>query len=268
LTVAFILRNISIIQPNNKGIYEAQFILILIAPLWINAFDYMLLGRMIWYFLPEKKVFGIKAQWCAGVFVISDIITFIIQLAGASQITSTDYTTQENGLHIYTAGVGLQEMVILVFTSLAWGFQKRLFMQTDRADLAAGKRLSYVLYTTLGLISFRIIYRIIEFSAGSQSKLSNTISNNEWFAYVFDSMPMFFALALFNVFHPGRTLVGPESEFPKLTKEEKKQKKMEKKLKKIEKKEAKKHKKEEQLRMKELSSAESGASTPSNTSNI
>jgi hypothetical protein len=32
--------------------------------------------------------------------------------------------------------------------------------------------------------------------------------------YVFDEMPMFFALIVFNIYHPGRVLSGPSSEFP------------------------------------------------------
>jgi hypothetical protein len=38
--------------------------------------------------------------------------------------------------------------------------------------------------------------------------------------YVFDEMPMFFALAVFNIYHPGRVLVGPESEYPKRNSEQ------------------------------------------------
>lgn len=40
-------------------------------------------------------------------------------------------------------------------------------------------------------------------------------------------MLMFFALVILNVFHPGRLLVGPGSEFPKLSRAEKKQAKRE-----------------------------------------
>jgi len=51
---------------------------------------------------------------------------------------------------------------------------------------------------------------------------------------------MFLAMVFWNVFHPGRFLVGPESEFPKkikLTKQEKKDAKLAKKAEKLAKKE-------------------------------
>lgn len=41
---------------------------------------------------------------------------------------------------------------------------------------------------------------------------------------------MFLALFILNVFHPGRVLVGPDSEFPRLTRAEKKRLKQEKKV--------------------------------------
>lgn len=60
--------------------------------------------------------------------------------------------------------------------------------------------------------------------------------------YVFDEMPMFLALVVFNIYHPGRVLIGLESDYPVLTKEEKATAKREKKERKIEKKLAKKNK--------------------------
>lgn len=52
---------------------------------------------------------------------------------------------------------------------------------------------------------------------------------NEAYIYVLDALPMFFAILLLNIFHPGRVLVGPESEFPKLSRKQKKALKEEKK---------------------------------------
>jgi hypothetical protein len=38
--------------------------------------------------------------------------------------------------------------------------------------------------------------------------------------YVFDEMPMFLALMVFHIYHPGRVLVGPDGELPTLIKGE------------------------------------------------
>lgn len=72
-------------------------------------------------------------------------------------------------------------------------------------------------------MQYRIIFRIVEFSAGNKSQIRITIDYNEWLMYVFDEMAMFLALVVFNIYHPGRVLVGPESDSPVLTSEEKPQ---------------------------------------------
>lgn len=80
----------------------------------------------------------------------------------------------------------------------------------------------------------RIIYRLIEYSRGLNT--NNPLPFHEAYMYVLDVMPMFTALIILNVWHPGRVLVGPDSSFPKLTRKEKKALKAEKKAIKAEKK--------------------------------
>lgn len=56
----------------------------------------------------------------------------------------------------------------------------------------------------------RIIFRLVEYSKG----LDSTIPNHEAYQYIFDTLPMLVALAIYNVFHPGRIMPGKESDFP------------------------------------------------------
>lgn len=73
-TVAYVIRPIAILNPTKQAWFDPQFLLILLAPLWINAFDYMVLGRMVYYFLDNKKLVGIKAERMALLFVLLDIL--------------------------------------------------------------------------------------------------------------------------------------------------------------------------------------------------
>jgi hypothetical protein len=73
-TAAYIIRPIAILKPTKQAWFDPQFLLILLAPLWINAFDYMVLGRMVYYFLDNKKLLGIKAERMAIFFVFLDIV--------------------------------------------------------------------------------------------------------------------------------------------------------------------------------------------------
>lgn len=58
---------------------------------------------------------------------------------------------------------------------------------------------------------------------------SNPIPYHEAYSYALDAFPMMVCLLILAVVHPGRTLVGPDSHFPKKTRAEKKAEKAEKK---------------------------------------
>lgn len=212
------------IQTKNDSIDHASFIFILLAPLWINAFVYIVLGKLVYMYMPDKRLGKIKAQKLGLYFVIMDISSFFVQLVGGILVVGGDGHPDrvKTGLHIYTAGTSLQEAVILVFVGLSINFSRRLKNENIEKNIASAKRLMLVLYTALGLITFRILFRILEFASPGDSTVYRTINTHEYFIFIFDSTPMFLALLSFNIFHPGKTLHGPDSEYPKLTKEQKK----------------------------------------------
>ena len=73
----------------------------LLAPLWISAFDYMLLARMVHFFVPSRSLFRIKASTFALILVSLDIIAFIIQLIGVKMARSrAPPAEQRNGIHV------------------------------------------------------------------------------------------------------------------------------------------------------------------------
>jgi RTA1 like protein len=232
--VSFALRSAGAQNQQSTAFAYASQILVLLAPLWLNAFDYMVLGRMIYFFVPEQKIWGIRARKLAVWFVCADMLSFLTQLGGGSLIqNNNDNNVLMIGIHIYMGGIGLQEFFILIFTAFAFRFRTRM-LRIERSEqigqygegqlLAVGLEnpsrkphwnfLLYALLGTLALITTRIIYRLCEFSAGIDPN-TNPLPYHEWYFYVFDATPMFFALVLMNLAHPGRILVGPDSEFPK-----------------------------------------------------
>ncbi|KIX03222.1 uncharacterized protein Z518_06774 [Rhinocladiella mackenziei CBS 650.93] len=267
-TGGYIARIYSIENQLNSGIYTAQLLLILLAPLWINAYIYMLLGRMIHFFLENDRVFKIRARMITRMFVAFDITAFLIQAVGGT-MTGPDVSpsVQQTGLNIYTAGVGVQLFFLVIFVALAIGFQRKVHRQSNNTYQAApldleAQQTSYplpspnapqssfridspvplpdpnlatnllrTLYTTLALVILRNIYRLVEFGTGENSP---TVKH-EWFAYVFDAVPMFFALVILNIFYPGKVLQGPRSDFSEEDKARKQAKKDKKAAKKAEK---------------------------------
>ncbi|KAF8904711.1 RTA1 like protein-domain-containing protein [Gymnopilus junonius] len=235
-TAAFILRIISTRHQISLAFYEPSFLLIFLAPLWFNAFDYMLLGRMICFYLPSRAIFHIPATRLTKLFVFFDVVAFLVQVTGGVMASSGPDESQSAinlGLHIYMGGIGLQQFAILVFTSLAVGLHVELLKMEKEGSLwhrgkeKGWRKLVYTLYASLIFkVLVRIIFRLIEFSpAGNAS----SIPGHEAFFYCLDSLPMAIAAYLMNIFHPGSILVGPDSEFPTKTRREKKAEKQAKK---------------------------------------
>lgn len=99
-TVGFVFRLLGARDPRNQTYAVGSNILILLAPLWINAFAYMVVGRMAYYWLPGKRLWKIKARTLTTWFVWLDVITFLVQATGGSMIDQTDPGTAQIGLDV------------------------------------------------------------------------------------------------------------------------------------------------------------------------
>ncbi|KAJ5627410.1 hypothetical protein N7528_004837 [Penicillium herquei] len=210
-TITYIFRVLSIQYPDNYGDYVAWFVLILVAPLLTNAFVYMVVGRMVWNFTNDARVLKVR-PWNFGLFFVTlDIIAFIVQVYGAASASGNDipYNTEMMGLHVYMGGVGLQQFFVIMFVICAIFFHRQI-LQQKRSDMKTALLLLYVLYGVLALITLRIIFRLCEYSQG----LDSQIPLHEAYQYCLDSLPMFIALVMLNVIHPGRLMPGKESEMP------------------------------------------------------
>jgi len=80
--------------------------------------------------------------------------SFIVQLVGALATVGNNAkpSTIKLGLHIYTAGVCLQQAVILGFVVLCVLFQRRMNRESSR-HVSQGNRLMLALYLSLALIT-------------------------------------------------------------------------------------------------------------------
>ncbi|KAJ7748794.1 RTA1 like protein-domain-containing protein [Mycena maculata] len=208
-TAGLILRVLSVLHTTSSAYGTPSQLLILLAPLWINAFLYMLMSRVVYLFVPEKRIAGISAQRLSLCFVLLDITAFLMQAGGGSLINSDNSgKIQMLGIHIYMGGIGLQQFFILGFTALVVNFHVKMNRISGSTEW---KRPLYAMYASLGFITIRIVFRLIEFSSGIYSPLTM----HEAPFYCLEATPMFLALLLWNVYHPGQILVGPESEFPR-----------------------------------------------------
>ncbi|ORY13041.1 RTA1 like protein-domain-containing protein [Clohesyomyces aquaticus] len=244
--ISFVTRAIGSHDQQKLSYAFASQILFLLAPLWLNAYAYMTAGRMIYTFHPAKKVYGIKAISIGKYFVWLDIFSFLVQGTGGSMLSpGSSADSMKIGKNVYMTGVGIQELFIVLFTGLIVRFhiEYSRMLKSGTAQSPGNQRwkwLTYALYACLVLITVRIIFRLVEFSAGVE--ISNPLPYHEIYALILDAFPMVLAMTILTVIHPGMVLKGPESEFPsrKERRAEKKAKKAEKKAQKEEKKMAKK----------------------------
>ncbi|KAJ7661730.1 RTA1 like protein-domain-containing protein [Mycena rosella] len=213
-TSGLTLRVFSVLNTTSAAFGTPSQILILLAPIWINAFLYVLMSRFVYFFVPDKSVGGISAQRLSLCFVLLDITAFLMQAGGGLIINSDSARVALIGIHVYMGGIGLQQVFICGFIALVVRFHYKMLRTDGPTDW---KRPLYVMYASLALITIRIIFRLIEFSSGVLSP----ITMHEAPFYCLEALPMFVALLLWNVFHPGQVLVGPESEFPKKVKKSK-----------------------------------------------
>ncbi|OKL56095.1 hypothetical protein UA08_08788 [Talaromyces atroroseus] len=222
-TITYILRIVSIKTPASLGDYAGWFVLILVAPLWTNAFVYMVFGRMVWNYVPDASIRGIRAWKFGMYFVVLDIIAFIIQVSGAASAESSNTETVAQtlqGIHIYMGGVALQQVFIFVFCYFAYELWHSLHKQqksgikvstaSPNLSIQSGLVLLYALGMVLVLITLRILFRLAEYAHG----LTSTIPNHEAYQYCLDSLPMLLAFVILSVVHPGSIMKGPECEIP------------------------------------------------------
>ncbi|KAH7268778.1 RTA1 like protein-domain-containing protein [Fusarium solani] len=217
--VCFILRALGARDQQESTYMIVSTLLLLLAPLWINAFAYMTVARLVHFLHPRRRLAGLSAQWLAKCFVAVDVLCFIIQAAGGAMLADQNNSdTADLGRKVYMAGVGVQLGCVLIFLTI-----HTLFYREISRNRHAGKHrvrslwtmwLLWVIYVVLALIVVRIIFRLVEFSQGASS--SNVILRHEEFQLYLDALPMLIAVVVLNVVHPGMVLQGPESSFPSI----------------------------------------------------
>ncbi|KAF2874642.1 RTA1 like protein-domain-containing protein [Massariosphaeria phaeospora] len=217
-TGAYAFRALGSKNQQSSGIATVAQILVLVAPIWVNAFAYMVFARIVHFYSPTRKIWFFSPSILALVFVTLDIVSFVIQLVGGGMAgPGASPESQKKGLNIYMGGIGMQEGFIVLFLGLVITFHRDQ-LQAERvgrltADKIGGwKWLIWALYGCLLAITIRIIYRLAEFSAGLGA--SNPLPSNEPLLYVLESTPMWLAILAWNIVHPGRFIHGADAKMP------------------------------------------------------
>ncbi|KXS09547.1 hypothetical protein M427DRAFT_38692 [Gonapodya prolifera JEL478] len=180
----------------------AQHGLIVLAPVFFSAGYYVILSRTI--NLLGDAYSPIRSRLVVGIFVSSDLISFIIQVSGSGLLLgSTDIDMINIGEKVLVGGLVVQAVSTALFLLL-------VVVVTVRAKDLQGswKRIIAVLLLGAVLILVRSIYRVAEFSGG----FTGPLALNETLMYILDILLMFNAAGVLCLVHPAVHLRVTERE--------------------------------------------------------
>ncbi|ODQ67683.1 RTA1-domain-containing protein [Nadsonia fulvescens var. elongata DSM 6958] len=210
-------------NPNTGGsgvgdsMYKCEYACLLIGPIFHAAFVYTVFGRLSRE--TPRNFTLIKPKLVAPCFFASDIISFLIQVAGAGVLLSASSSSAINtGNAIIQAGlaINLASFVLFLIFCSYFTYCIRKFVKSKAYPWA--QYCTLLLWLSAFAILVRQVYRVIEFADG----FYGSIAIHEVYFYVFDAVPIFVAGLVWCVFFPERfiypgfyvatTSVGNETE--------------------------------------------------------
>ena len=169
------------------------------APALFAASIYMELGRIVLMVRGEKNLF-IRRTWLTKIFVIGDVVSFLLQAGGAGLLASGKQNMINTGNNIIIVGLFFQIVFFGLFVVAGLIFHLRMSKApTQLSYERPWAKHMMSLYIVSILIFVRSIVRTVEYIEG----YGGYLMSHEIFLYVFDAVPMFFAVVCMIVIHPG-----------------------------------------------------------------
>ncbi|RAL14299.1 RTA1 domain-containing protein [Aspergillus homomorphus CBS 101889] len=187
----YIARIFSHFDTQALGPYITQTMLILVAPPLFAASIYMTLGRLI-VRLDAESASLIRVRWLTKIFVVGDVISFILQCGGGGYMAAGTLEAMENGEHIVIAGLAIQLLFFGFFILVAAVFHTRVRHSISMISVRSHSGrfswpgLMWTLYLACALILVRSVFRVVEFVQGNDG----FIMRREYLLYIFDALLM------------------------------------------------------------------------------
>ena len=203
----WILRAISARNVENIPIFIAQTVFIYAGPPIYAAAEYNVLGRLMHYLpmhapLNPSRVFYL--------FLYMGIAVESLTGAGAGRLAAAHFGTPiyVSGGVLISVALVLQGVIECLFISMVALLHRRCV----RARMLAPnvRMLCIMLYGTSTLVLLRCIFRAVEafgmYTGNCGEYYCGTVTNDEWYLYVFEAAPMVLFTYWLNIIHPGRFL--------------------------------------------------------------
>ncbi|KAF2686701.1 RTA1-domain-containing protein [Lentithecium fluviatile CBS 122367] len=185
-----------------------QTVLVLLAPILFAASVYMFLGRIM-RATGRSSHSIIRPTWLTKIFVTGDVVCFITQGAGAAIMgNATAKKTIDLGSTIILVGLVVQVLIFGLFLAAGILFHKRMRKGPGSKSTWEWERYLVLLYAASLIITFRNVFRVVEYALGDDGYLLQ----NEWPIYVFDALPMAAVLIICSLWYVGNLASGADSQ--------------------------------------------------------
>lgn len=155
--------------PNfSVSVYSAHTIFVLVAPSVFAASIYMVLGRIMVITDGEQHSI-IRGRWLTKIFVVGDVVSFLMQGAGGGIMASGSIDSMKMGENIIIGGLVVQILFFTCFIVTAGIFHARLIRVPTSKSMQVyhlWRRSLYSLYAGSVLIWIRCVFRLIEYAQG------------------------------------------------------------------------------------------------------
>ena len=98
----------------------------MLAPIFVAAGNYLLIGRLIRAVLPAGRhaVLGVPARWLTRLFVLCDVLSFLVQGSGSAIASSANWVGPNEvvGVRVLITGLALQVATFGVFFAILLRF--------------------------------------------------------------------------------------------------------------------------------------------------
>lgn len=205
-------------DPYNVINFVVQYFFIVCAPVFLSAGIYTTLTSLIgalsggWGADALKlSPLGLAKRTILAIFITSDVIATIMQVAGAALIGSSESNRKSPnaGNNILLAGLAFQVFSFLVFLHLLFLFlrnSRNIMLSVNTGEAGRGNMMrmyTFGLVTSSLLVYMRTCFRLAETAQG----VMGYASSHEAFFGALEFAPIVLAIATLGWWHPGR-LVG------------------------------------------------------------
>lgn len=190
---------VQMLRNPSMGPYVSSQALLIISPVLLSIVNYITVGRILRCVDTSKG--WLKPAWVGWIFTASDIFCLLLQGSGGGMSASDDASSRNLGKILLLIGLAFQMFFFTVFLCIT------VYIHRCKAYNLMGNQyfrpIFIGLYSTIGLMYVRNLFRFIEFTQGYLGYLAT----HEVYFYIFDFALIFSCFLLYYFYHMGYYLI-------------------------------------------------------------